>query len=692
MKVAGYNKFSQLNELSNNSSIYTVSDAISPPVNSHLNVSSLLAFSTFYEHSVWINKEGKAFAVGNNSDGRISSTLPNKTLDKETEIIIKNKNGQQCKFLSVVCGAKSTLYLASGQNSNENSQLIYESFNNETIFLNIGNRNPVSLFGGCYLSAVVDSEGAIFVISPKFSSLKSRIMPLFLPNGDKAVNVAFCSNDIIALGSSGQVYHYLIPTSEKSLFVKIDELSMQNIIWISGTNEHCFAVSKDGRVFGFGKFSFNRLGLTGYDKTTKFIEIYTLRTKISLVFAGYDHSIFITSEGKVLTCGYNDYGQTKLFEGPNRDKVLNPYEASYNGKPTFFVAGYGITVAFINCEVPPNTPNKNVKELFSGTSEVDELKKEIERLKKENEILRQNERKSQQRIKELEKKIQYPSKVEKKIRPLEIIDVETLQSYKKIKKVGHGATSEVFVVSRPQKIALKILDLELCKIDDNNDDDDDNFSIDINKMKHFLREYEILNQIDHPNIIKTYGFCFGDKTQEPVILLEYCPSSLKKKIKKLNKNEKIQIIIGIISAMKEVHSLGIIHRDLKLENILLDDNNNVKVSDFGLSTLADASMTYTQMAGTLKFMAPELVNCRTDINEKVDVYSFGVLVYLIISEGEFPKIGLADVGNGKKAEIPENFSSFSRNLINKCWSFEAKDRPSFEEIYNIVKGNEMKLI
>ena len=98
------------------------------------------------------------------------------------------------------------------------------------------------------------------------------------------------------------------------------------------------------------------------------------------------------------------------------------------------------------------------------------------------------------------------------------------------------------------------------------------------------------------------------------------------------------------------------------------------------------------MTGTLKYMAPELIQERTDYNEKVDVYAFGVVVYLILTKGEFPKISLHDVGNGKKAEIPSGITQFSSDLINKCWSYEASERPSFAEICQTLKGNESKLI
>lgn len=180
--------------------------------------------------------------------------------------------------------------------------------------------------------------------------------------------------------------------------------------------------------------------------------------------------------------------------------------------------------------------------------------------------------------------------------------------------------------------------------------------------------------------MKTFGFFYGDSSHAPSILLEFCPSNLKKRVKKLTNRERVRVIIELSSAMESVHTAGIIHRDLKLENILLDKDNHVKLGDFGLCSFIEKDteiMSYTQMVGTINYMAPELVKGRKDYNEKVDVYAFGVVVFMILTNGEKPDITIFDVGAGKKAPIPKSVSSFSKKLIEKCWSFEASERPSF---------------
>lgn len=165
-----------------------------------------------------------------------------------------------------------------------------------------------------------------------------------------------------------------------------------------------------------------------------------------------------------------------------------------------------------------------------------------------------------------------------------------------------------------------------------------------------MQECEVLNRLNHPNIVKTFGFYFGDRSHPPLILLEHCESNLKKRIRKLTNEERTSAIVNLSLAMKKVHSVGIIFRDLKLENILFDKNNNVKMGDFGLCTLIKTekeTLSRTQMAGSLKFMAPELIQGRTDYDEKVDVYAFGVVVFMILTKGEYPNISIQDVGNGK---------------------------------------------
>ena len=255
-----------------------------------------------------------------------------------------------------------------------------------------------------------------------------------------------------------------------------------------------------------------------------------------------------------------------------------------------------------------------------------------------------------------------------------------IKKYKKIEEIASGGGGRIFKVSIDQFYALKEMILKKASTD---------------SLRNFVGEYEIINMLIHPNIIKTYGIFLSDEKTPPCIILEFCPINLETAVEnKSLSNEQIVIIIyQIIEGMKYVHHCKIIHRDLKPTNILITDDGTIKICDFGISklmTLEEQSMT--RGLGTQKYMAPEILNEEDDYNEKVDVYSFGVLMFFVISGGQMPKIKLFDIPKGKKAEIPSSFTDFARSLINDCWNLSPDERPSFNEILNRLEKSNFNLV
>ena len=143
---------------------------------------------------------------------------------------------------------------------------------------------------------------------------------------------------------------------------------------------------------------------------------------------------------------------------------------------------------------------------------------------------------------------------------------------------------------------------------------------------------------------------------------------------------KVQIAISIYeiaSGMKYIHNNQIIHHNIKPTNILISSDGQTKIADFGVYKLF--SQDEEIGIGSQKFMAPEIIN-EEEYDEKIDVYSFDVLVYFILNGGKMPEITATQMGIGKKAQIPNEFTQFSRQLIDSCWNFKPKDRPSFDKI------------
>lgn len=204
-----------------------------------------------------------------------------------------------------------------------------------------------------------------------------------------------------------------------------------------------------------------------------------------------------------------------------------------------------------------------------------------------------------------------------------------------------------------------------------------------------------MNNLKHPNIIKAYEFFFGDTKNAPSILLEYCNHSLESYIKKMNNNERSDAIIDLCNVMKFVHKAGIIHRDLKPSNILINENNKIKLSDFGICGLISneyETITRTKMMGSMLFMAPELLQGSSDYDEKVDVYAFGVVLYFILTSGQYPSFSLPDIINLKSFSLPNSFSKIRKEILNLCFSPFPEKRPSFEVLYEMIKENISALI
>ena len=229
---------------------------------------------------------------------------------------------------------------------------------------------------------------------------------------------------------------------------------------------------------------------------------------------------------------------------------------------------------------------------------------------------------------------------------LEIIDSDEFEeSYQKAntkKPIGEGATSIVYKILNENipntYFALKVYKChkrekdeseeenknendDEWKSDDDDNDNEQEFVIEFDQMKYFFSEYDILNNINHPNIVMDHSIFLGNSKHPPAILLEYCGQKLVKSLNKLKDIDRINIIYEIAKSMEYVHKLNIIHRDLKPENILLDSKKHVKICDFGIASIIDLetqrrTQTRTYGIGTLGFMAPELYDNKP-YNQKV---------------------------------------------------------------------------
>ena len=271
LKACGINDFSQLNEKSNNRLSYG-DPIISPPLIIDIDASQISSLSCYCPFSVMITKGGEIQAIGNNTDGSISRSLPKEILHHFSKYTIRDNEGRKCIPISAYACSSFTLYLVSieGIDGTYLALASPEITSKYPIILKTKSSNLLGLFGGAvYYAAAIDSEGSIYIVD--VASIKNQqsgiIEPTRLPNGEKAVSVAFCLGYIIVLAESSNIFISQVTYTKDFQFEKINEFKIvselkgKKIKQISGVSGNCLAVSEDGKVFGYGNNKSLSLGL-----------------------------------------------------------------------------------------------------------------------------------------------------------------------------------------------------------------------------------------------------------------------------------------------------------------------------------------------------------------------------------------------------------------------------------------------
>ena len=224
-------------------------------------------------------------------------------------------------------------------------------------------------------------------------------------------------------------------------------------------------------------------------------------------------------------------------------------------------------------------------------------------------------------------------------------------------------------------------------------------SLDRKGIDEFRSEYKVTFALNHPNLLHISYFDFLD--QRPYLVMPYCPTSSESLIGNISEEDAWRFIRDVSSGLAYLHSKNIIHRDIKPDNILRNEQGDFLISDFGItvkmrSTLRRASTRNINdskdTAGSLAYMGPELFSSNPTPVMATDIWALGATLYEML-EGELPFFGQGGVlllNGAENPDIPGNWSQSLKATVSACLSRDTWERPKAEEIShysnNYIKG------
>jgi TolB-like protein/Flp pilus assembly protein TadD/predicted Ser/Thr protein kinase len=210
---------------------------------------------------------------------------------------------------------------------------------------------------------------------------------------------------------------------------------------------------------------------------------------------------------------------------------------------------------------------------------------------------------------------------------------QSITHYRIIKKLGAGGMGEVYLgedTRLDRNVAIKFLPPES--------------TADEQARKRLIREAKAAAKLDHPNICSIYEV--GEEAGQSFIVMQYVEGEtldMRIQRKPLELRESLDIAVQVVDALSEAHSSGIVHRDIKPPNIMVNARGNAKVMDFGLAKIIEHSSQMESKAetqslltepgmiiGTVPYMSPEQVRGEA-LDARSDIFSFGAVLYEMIS-------------------------------------------------------------
>ncbi len=229
-------------------------------------------------------------------------------------------------------------------------------------------------------------------------------------------------------------------------------------------------------------------------------------------------------------------------------------------------------------------------------------------------------------------------------------------------KIGQGGIAEVYKgrqESLNRDVAIKILSA--------------NLNTDSDIVRRFERESLVIARLSHPNIVHVIDR--GKAGGRYYFVMEFVDGTSLREVMESPKIPipvKLDMVVQVCKALDYAHKNGVIHRDIKPTNILVDRQGNARVADFGIAQFVGApesEMTSTDVVlGTVSYMSPEQKISSTNVDQTTDIYSVGIIIYEILV-GKKPQ-GHFKLPSEVNVDIPRAFDT----IVQKCLAQEPKDR------------------
>lgn len=261
--------------------------------------------------------------------------------------------------------------------------------------------------------------------------------------------------------------------------------------------------------------------------------------------------------------------------------------------------------------------------------------------------------------------------------------LRTVRHYRIVERLGSGAMGVVFKAEDTKlgrTVALKFLPQELTRDD-------------IAKQR-FLIEARAASQLDHPNICNVHEIGESEDGQLYIAMALYEGETLRDKIARgpLPHAQVVDILTQTARGLARAHAAGIVHRDIKPANIIVTNDGLVKILDFGLAKVADATVTKTATSlGTIAYMAPEQIN-GGPASAASDVWALGVVAYEMLSgrrpfPGDYEQAVIYSILNEEPVALSPETAGDLGALVEGMLKKEREERiQSAQEVLSVLEG------